>query len=123
VPTVTPGPTRTPVPSRPFDQTQAAGDLQVRLEVSPANIGDDRFRVTVTDKGGAPVETQLVRLSFMMLEMDMGTNQLVATPEARASYAVSGAPLSMIGKWQVTVTVRRAGVRDVEAVFTVPVGE
>jgi hypothetical protein len=123
VPTITPGPTRTPVPSRPFDQTQAIGDLHVRLEVSPAHIGDDRFRVTVTDQSGEPVETQVVRLTFAMLEMDMGTNQLVATPEAQASYTVSGAPLSMVGKWQVTVTVRRAGVRDVEAVFTVPVGQ
>jgi copper transport protein len=123
VPTVTPGPTRTPVPSQPFDQTQAAGDLRVRLEVSPARIGDDHFRVTVTDQGGAPVETQLVRLGFAMLEMDMGTNQLVATPEGQASYTVSGAPLSMVGAWQVTVTVRRAGVRDVEAIFMVPVGE
>ncbi|MEI7770569.1 MAG: copper resistance protein CopC [Chloroflexales bacterium] len=123
VPTVTPGQARTPVPSVPFDQTQPAGDLRVRLEVRPASIGDDRFRVTVTDQGGAPVATQLVRLTLAMLEMDMGTNQLVATPEALSSYAVSGAPLSIVGDWQVTVTVRRAGVRDVEAVFTVPVGE
>ncbi|NNJ11273.1 copper resistance protein CopC [Chloroflexales bacterium ZM16-3] len=123
VPTVTPGPTRTPVPSLPFDETQPAGDLRVRLEVSPASIGDDRFRVTVTDQNGQPVETQLVRLAFVMLEMDMGENQLVATPEAQASYTVSGAPMSMVGQWQITVTVRRTGLRDVQAIYTVPVGE
>ncbi|MEI8307034.1 MAG: CopD family protein [Chloroflexales bacterium] len=123
VPTVTPGPPRTLVPSQPFDQTQGVGDLRVRLEVNPASIGNDRFKVTVTDQGGAPVATQVVRLDFAMLEMDMGSNQFVATPEAQSSYTVSGAPLSMVGTWQVTVTVRRAGVRDVEAVFSVPVGE
>jgi hypothetical protein len=111
------------VPSRPFSETQAAGDLRVRLEVAPASIGDDRFHVTVTDEAGAQVPTQLVRLTFTMQEMDMGTNQLVATPEAGASYGVSGAPMSMVGRWQIVVTVRRAGVRDVEATFVVPVGE
>ncbi|MBX0328476.1 FixH family protein, partial [Oscillochloris sp. ZM17-4] len=118
-----PGPTRTPVPSLPFDAAQAAGDLRVRLQVDPASIGDDRFRVTVTDQAGAPVETQRVRLTFEMREMDMGENQLIATPAAQASYEVSGAPMSMVGEWQITVTVRRAGVRDVDVVFTVPVGE
>ncbi len=122
-PTATPGPTRTPVPSIPFDQTQAAGDLRVRLQVDPASIGDDRFSVTVTDQGGRPVATQLVRLTFTMPEMDMGQSQLVATPAAGASYAASGAPMGMVGPWQVAVSVRRAGLRDVEALFTVPVGE
>jgi hypothetical protein len=31
--------------------------------------------------------------------------------------------MSMVGRWQIVVTVRRAGVRDVEATFVVPVGE
>jgi nitrogen fixation protein FixH len=123
VPTATAGPTRTPVPSLPFDQSLPAGDLRVRLQISPARIGDGSFHVTVTDQAGGPVQTQLVRLSFEMLAMDMGTTQLAATPEAQAGYTAQGAPLSMVGDWKITVTVRRAGAHDVQAEFTVPVGE
>ncbi|MEI7644584.1 MAG: CopD family protein [Chloroflexales bacterium] len=47
MPTVTPGPPRTPVPS----PTHVAADLRVRLETRPPSVGDDRFRVTVRRTG------------------------------------------------------------------------
>lgn len=123
VPTVTPGPTRTPVPSRPFDQTRLAGDIQVRLAVEPASLGENRFAVTVRDSAGQIVTPQLVRLTFAMREMDMGENVLEAQPTTGDPIALSGSPLSMVGDWQVTVLVRRAGRADVTAMFEVPVGE
>lgn len=115
--------TLTPVPSRPFDETRSAGDLQVRLRVEPSSIGDNRFAVTVTDQKGSVVTTQLVRLTFKMCDMDMGTNMLQAAPGGGGDYQASGSPLSMIGDWEVTVLARRAGTDDVEVVFVVPVGE
>ncbi len=123
VPTVTPGPTRTPVPSRAFDESQTAGDLTVRLAIAPASLGENRFQVTVTDAAGQPVETQIVRLTFAMQEMDMGENVLEAPPSGGAAFVVTGSPLSMVGQWQVTVLVRRAGLEDVSVDFVVPVGE
>lgn len=123
VPTVTPGPTRTPVPSRPFGHTQMVADLRVRLEVAPASIGENRFQVVVTDQSGAPLAIQLVRLTFAMLAMDMGMNELVAEPEGQTGFVATGTPLSMVGDWQVRVLVRRADAADVEASFVVPVGE
>lgn len=123
VPTVTPGPTRTPVPSRPFDQSLPAGDMQVRLAVEPASLGENRFAVTVRDSAGQIVTPQLVRLTFAMREMDMGESVLEAQPAAGEPITLSGTPLSMVGDWQITVLVRRAGLQDVTAVFEVPVGE
>jgi len=122
VPTITPGPTRTPVPSRPFDQLLPAGDLQVRLAVSPASLGENRFQVHVTAPTGQPVAPQLVRLTFTMLTMDMGQSVLEADA-LDGVFTVTGNPLSMVGDWQVVVLVRRAGAEDVTAVFRVPVGE
>lgn len=123
VPTVTPAPTRTSVPSQPFDQTQSVADLQIRLAVTPASIGENRFQIAVTDQTGAPVATQLVRLTFEMVEMDMGTNELVAEAQEQTLFVTTGSPLSMVGDWQVRVLVRRADADDVEASFVVPVGE
>lgn len=123
VPTGTPGPTRTPVPSRPFDQTLPAGDLRVRLAVSPASPGENRFQVQVWDAANQPVKIQLVRLNFTMREMDIGERVLEALPDSDGSVRLSGSPLSMVGDWQITVLVRRAGFADVTTVFAVPVGE
>lgn len=123
VPTVTPGPTRTPVPSRPFDAALPAGDLLVRLAVAPASLGENRFQVTVTDQAGQQVAVQLIRLSFAMREMDMGEQALEATQAPGGEAVLSGSPLSMVGEWEIDVLVRRAGLPDVTATFTVPVGE
>ena len=79
-----------------------------------------RFDPTLPDKRVLP---QLVRLTLSMLEMDMGVNVLEAEPLGAERYAAEGSQLSMVGDWQVAVLVRRATAADVEAVFTVPVGE
>jgi copper transport protein len=123
VPTVTPGPTRMPVPSRSFDQTLPAGDLRVRLTVSPARPGENHFQVEVRDAAGQPVAIQLVRLTFTLREMDMGEKVLEAQADAEGNVTLSGSPLSMVGDWQITVLVRRVGLADVTAMFDVPVGE
>lgn len=123
VPTVPPGPTQTPVPSRPFDQTLPAGDLRVRLTVTPASPGANRFQVQVQDAAGQPVAIQLARLTFAMREMEMGENVREAPADANGRVTLSGGSLSMVGDWQITVLVRRAGLADVTAVFDVPVAE
>ncbi len=110
------------MPSRPFDQTLPAGDLRVRLVVSPASLGENRFQVQVRDAAGQPVAIQLIRLTFTLRELEMGENVLEAPGDANGNVTLSGSPLSMAGDWQVTVLVRRAGLADVTAVFAVPVG-
>jgi copper transport protein len=117
VPTVTPGPTRTPVPSEPFQSAQAVADLGIGLSIEPASIGSNRFSVTVTDANGQPIAAQLVRLTFTMPAMDMGVNQLVATPTPPTTYEADGNPLSMVGEWDVAILVRRADAPDVTATF------
>jgi copper transport protein len=123
VPTVTPGPTRTPVPSQPFSAEQIVADLVIRLAVEPASIGANRFQVTATDRQGQPIAAQLVRLTFTMPAMDMGINQLVAQPIDATTFAIDGSPLSMVGEWDAAVLVRRADAPDVTATFRFFVGE
>jgi copper transport protein len=118
-----PAPTYTPIPSEPFDQTRSAGDLQVRLEITPASISQNQLKATVTDASGAPVAVQLVRLQLTMIDMDMGETQLELPSIGAGTYGTTASPLSMVGEWNVAVLVRRADADDVRAVFTVPVGE
>ncbi|NJO83806.1 MAG: hypothetical protein HC828_14075 [Blastochloris sp.] len=123
IPTVTPGPTRTPVPSQPFSAEQIVADLVIGFTVEPASIGANRFQVTATDLQGQPITAQLVRLTFTMPAMDMGINQLVAEPIDATTFAIDGNPLSMVGEWDAAVLVRRADTPDVTATFRFFVGE
>jgi copper transport protein len=123
-PPATLAPTRTPVPSRPFTQTQTVADLDLTLAVQPASINENRFLVEVRDQNGQPLEVQLVRVTAEMLEMDMGTRQLELLSQGGGRYSAE-APrlLSMVGDWQLRVLVRRVDADDVEVSFAVPVGE
>lgn len=49
--------------------------------------------------------------------------RLEALTAADGTHTAVGAPLSMVGDWQIMVLVRRAGVEDAAVVFSVPVGE
>jgi copper transport protein len=118
----TPRPTRTPVPSRPFSQTQAVKDLQIGLEVTPASIGENSVRVTVQDANGTPKDIQKVLLAFEMLEMEMGVTETDAMLEGNGRFVADKSWLSMVGTWRVRVTVRRSDADDIEAEFMVPVG-
>jgi copper transport protein len=118
----TPRPTRTPVPSRPFSQTQAVKDLQIGLEVTPASIGENSVRVTVQDANGMPKDIQKVLLAFEMLEMEMGVTEADAILEGNGRFVADKSWLSMVGTWRVRVTVRRSDADDIEAEFMVPVG-
>lgn len=119
---MTPRRTRTPVPSKPFAETKNIQDLQVGLAVTPANIGKNRFRVTLRDAAGNPVDVQKVELSIEMLTMDMGVNKVEVSPQGIGTFEAPEGWLSMVGKWKVNVTVRRADADDVETEFMVPVG-
>lgn len=121
-PTSAPLPTRTPVPSKPFAETKTVGDLQIGLEVTPAILGKNSFRVSLRDAAGQPVDVQRVVLSLEMQEMDMGVNQIEVTPQGTGEFEAPAGWLSMVGHWQVKVVVRRADADDLETTFLVPVG-
>jgi copper transport protein len=120
--TALPQPTRTPVPSRPFAETRQIDDVQLSLEIAPASIGKNTFRVAIRDAQGQPVAVQKVELALAMAEMEMGEIKLEVTPEGQGTFVVSDGWLSMVGEWNVHITVRRADADDITAEFVVPVG-
>jgi nitrogen fixation protein FixH len=110
------------VPSRPFAETRQIEDLRVGLEVAPAGLGMNEFVVTVQDAQGAPVNVQKVVLSLEMTTMDMGVSTIETQPQGDGRYVAPESWVSMVGNWNVKVTVRRADADDLETEFAVPVG-
>ena len=74
--------------------------------------------IEVTDAQGDPVDADEVVVTPVMTEMGMTRPALVADELEPGRYRATGELFSMLGEWNLTVRVERAGVDD-EATFTV----
>lgn len=103
-------------------QTVNVNNVDVRVQVAPAQIGDNEFAVDVADdRPGAAEQPSKVLLRFHMQGMEMGEIETEAVPVGDQRYAARGNFMSMGGRWDVEVIVRRAGFEDVRHTFTMDI--
>ncbi len=92
--------------------------LNMTLRIAPARIGDNEFAVDIIPAQPSQLSPAAqVLLRFVMLDHGMGITQVEATTVDGRRYTTRGSYLSMHGRWQVEVILRRAGVNDVRQVF------
>jgi mono/diheme cytochrome c family protein len=102
-----------------YRNTVPAGDLQATLVVSPNRAGQNDFRVTLS---GPDVDAvSRVQLRFQESGQQAGGSAIDAVPVAPGQFDVAAANLTMVGRWQVVVNVRRNGHDDVNGNFVVEV--
>jgi hypothetical protein len=97
-------------------QQPAAGqkptlDIMLTSKPSPPKTGDNTFEVMIKDAAGKPVTDAEVTAMFFMAKM--GTmpemkNNVTLKHEKEGRYVGTG-QVMMAGKWDVTVSVKRAG--------------
>jgi copper transport protein len=98
------------------------GDVDMTLQIAPAQIGDNEIAVDVADRRpGAPAAPSKVLLRFNMLGHQMGTLQTEARSSNTQRYSTRGSFLSMGGRWNIEVVLRRAGFDDVRHTFQVDI--
>lgn len=104
-----------------YDETQHVSGLRLEMLVASGGPGRNTYVLRV-HQGLAPVAgAEKVAFRFTMVEHDMGEQELVATERAAGEYVANGSPTAMYGTWKIQTIVRRAGLEDVSAVFTVSV--
>lgn len=102
---------------------QAAADLNVTVNVEPAQVGQNSFDVLLTDETGRPIPEAKVQLRFTFLGQSMGTAQAWAlSSEEPGHYQIDGGYLSLVGPWQIEVAVRRDNAFDAFAAYRVDSG-
>ncbi|HEX6543199.1 MAG TPA: copper resistance protein CopC [Ktedonobacterales bacterium] len=112
-------------PSGPFLQTQQAGNYAITLNVVPAKFGTNTFTVTVKDSKGAPVTNAIVVVTTIMLDMDMGEQNVTLKPVGADSPGVyrGEGDLTMGGHWQLNVkAVPRGAPQPLTPSFKLTVG-
>jgi|GEM_PF-655029 len=107
-------------PTPAFQQTTKAADLTVAVSITPNQVGENTFYVQLTGLDLDKIER--VQLRFLRLGSQVGRSTLDAqqVPNDAGLFTAAGANLSLAGRWQITVNVRRRGHDDVDAVITDP---
>jgi copper transport protein len=108
-------------PPPPFHEAVAAGDLLVALDLDAQTWGQRAYTVTLQTAAGAPADADRVRLRVKARNMEMGLTDVELTRVQPGIFTASSSAISMAGGWQIEVTVRRRGVEDVTARFSVEV--
>jgi copper transport protein len=104
-----------------YQNKAVAGDLAIQLTVTPNKVGDNQFRIELSDHDGPVSNASLVRLQFNFADPKFGTSEVVLPSTGNGVYQTSGANFAQVGRWGVTVVVRRPGKDDALTSFTVEV--
>jgi copper transport protein len=114
--------------AQPTDAIRGAGifqgtmaDMNYTLVINPGKVGTNAFEVALTNQYGQPIrKTDAVLLRFVILDMDMGEQELQLDPvkNSPGHYHASADMLSMSGHWQIILLVRRPGFEDTRTSLT-----
>lgn len=97
-----------------FDVTEhAIYSLEVLLEDSEYKIGKDVIGIVVHDNRDADViGAELISVHKNLATGETAPGKLTVTDRGNGLYIVSGLDLKRDGKWELLITVRKAGVED-----------
>lgn len=104
----------------PRSPGQAAGllartqldELRAELAVVPGLPGINSYDVQLRDAGGKPVAAERVVLRLAFLEEDLGVAEATLPSVGEGRFRGSGSEMSVLGRWQAEILVRRAGRGD-----------
>ena len=102
---------------------QSAEDLQVAMQIEPALVGANNFEIVITDAEGNPATgLEDVSVRFTFLDQSIGSSFADAEPLGNGRFQLEGSYISLIGTWQVEVSIRRPGSFDTFAAYRLEAG-
>ncbi|MEM7330604.1 MAG: copper resistance protein CopC [Chloroflexota bacterium] len=103
--------------------TAVIDELDYTLEIKPALIGENEFEIEILEPNGEPIpEDAEVGVRYTFLGQSVGAADTMAERVGDGRYVVNGSYISLIGNWQVEISVRRPGVYDSFAPFRLEAG-
>ena len=119
----TPVPQPTPVaPTAFFETILRADDLSIHLQISPNQVGDNRYIAHLFHEDGSSIgDVQLVRLRFEHQTAALGQSTLDLAAQGGGFFGAAGAYQNQAGPWDIALYVRRRGLDDILATTTVTV--
>ncbi len=109
-------------PQLPFTTVLTADDLYMHAQVAPNVAGENRFWLHLYHAAGTDIgEVQLVRLLFNYRDVQLGQSSVDLEALGQNTFQAEGAYLNQAGNWDLSIYVRRRGLDDTLAQFSVAV--
>jgi putative copper export protein/mono/diheme cytochrome c family protein len=104
--------------------SETTDDLNVTLTIEPALVGQNSFDVYLEDEGGNPItDATEVSLRYTFLGQSIGAAEGTAISHSHdGHYLLNGSYISLIGPWQVEVSIRRPNAFDSFVPFRLEAG-
>lgn len=103
-------------------QSKSVNKLTITLEVLPGRVGyTNTVIIALNDANNKPVSDAKLQITTSMLTMDMGTSHITLNG-GNSTYITSfnkNAAFSMVGAWQLKLTIQRPGQTDIQTSFVV----
>ena len=107
-----------------IDLRQRADDLMLTLLVNPGRAGPNWVQLYLVDTNGDPRPVQAVLVRWRYLDQDLGTVEEQLEPlHPPEHYILQTQQLSLPGRYQAQVIVRREGLLDTRATFEVRIAQ
>ena len=101
-----------------FSEHTTVDNVSLTLKITPFNVGQNTFNVTLTDQSGTFLNNiRNVILSFTNQESGIGPIVANLNKTAEGKFVAQGSYLSQVGNWEIKVTAQRSGAYDLNHTF------
>jgi copper transport protein len=102
-----------------FDTAGPQGTGKVSVVVTPARLGPNVFRVSVTNVNGQPYRPQQIAVVLALPERNLGPLPVQLTTEGLGTYLSAPVIVTITGQWSLRITIRSDAFD--ETTVTIPV--
>jgi copper transport protein len=92
--------------STAFNTGGPQGTGTVSVLVTPARLGPNQIRVTVTNASGQPYRPQQIQAALALPARNLGPLSVTLTAQGPGTYLSTSAVVTIIGQWQLQITIR-----------------
>ena len=90
----------------PFDTGGPGGRGSIGLTVTPARLGPNQVRMSITGSAGRPYRPQQIQATLSLPSRHLGPLPVPLVPDGPGRYRGGPVTVTMIGQWQLRITIR-----------------
>jgi copper transport protein len=102
-----------------FDTGGPGGRGTIGLSVTPARLGPNQVRLSITGSAGGPYRPQQIQAALSLPSRHLGPLSVPLTPDGPGHYLGGPVTVTLTGQWELRITVRSDAFD--EATVAVPV--
>jgi copper transport protein len=104
-----------------FNTSGAGGRGDVSITVTPAALGPNQIKVSVTDSAGKPYRPQQIQVAVDMPARHLGPLAVPVKADGAGRYLSQAVGLTFTGQWQVQITIRSDAFDETTVDVPIPV--